>query len=244
MSRPPSPTSARGNPVSDQDKAAEFFVGSSASRSGSTCGCGRLRWVTVAAPGASTSVALIAGPDAGNEIGIRFMFSMPRSAYGHAAAGHRGRELVRWPGDPAMFKFQDPDRKTFEIVEASAEPSRARRCRGRSSSGFRVVYLGHRQETRHPRARQARRGQGRRRGQSLGPLRRIIWRPEWTWRSGPNWSGELRVLSACKPASCSPLNGVIVPPQPAGLAADQKRGAVPEARGHPRETMVPPFPTA
>ena len=68
-------------------------------------------------------------------------------------------------------------------------------------------------------------------------------------RNGPGVAGRTgRGNCGCsapaKPASCSPLNGVIVPPQPAGLAADQKRGAVPEARGHRRETMVPPFPTA
>ena len=34
------------------------------------------------------------------------------------------------------------------------------------------------------------------------------------------------------------------PPGVTGLAADQKHGAVPEVRGHRRETMVPPPPTA
>ena len=34
---------------------------------------------------------------------------------------------------------------------------------------------------------------------------------QWTWRSGPAWSGKLRVLSACTPALCSPLNGVLRP---------------------------------
>jgi hypothetical protein len=42
---------------------------------------------------------------------------------------------------------------------------------------------------------------------------------QWTWRSGPAWSGKLRVLSACTPALCSPLNGVIAPGQPAAAAS-------------------------
>ena len=33
---------------------------------------------------------------------------------------------------------------------------------------------------------------------------------QWIWRSGPAWSGKLRVLSAWTPALCSPLNGVTV----------------------------------
>src|SRR5579872_5020576 len=38
-------------------------------------------------------------------------------------------------------------------------------------------------------------------------------------RSGPAWSGKLFVLSACTPALCSPLNGVVAPAQPAATAS-------------------------
>jgi catechol 2,3-dioxygenase-like lactoylglutathione lyase family enzyme len=79
------------------------------------------RWVTVAAPGASTSVALIARPDAGADTGIRFM--VPDAEAEHTAMRQRGievGELLRWPGVPPMFEFNDRDGNKFEIVEASA----------------------------------------------------------------------------------------------------------------------------
>src|SRR5712691_4395923 len=74
-----------------------------------------------AAPGAATSVALIARPDTGAGTGIRFL--VPDAETEHAAMRQRGIEagdLLRWPGVPPMFEFKDPDGNRFEIVEASA----------------------------------------------------------------------------------------------------------------------------
>ena len=108
-----------GIPVRDQDQAVEFFVGTLGFekrldvRSGES-----FRWVTVAAPGASTSVALIAGPDSGADTGIRFL--VPDAETEHTAMQQRGIEvgdLLRWPGVPPMFEFKDQDGNTFEIVE-------------------------------------------------------------------------------------------------------------------------------
>ena len=108
-----------GIPVRDQDQAVEFFVGTLGFekrldvRSGES-----FRWVTVAAPGASTSVALIAGPGTGADTGIRFL--VPDAAAEHTAMQQRGNEvgdLLRWPGVPPMFEFKDQDGNTFEIVE-------------------------------------------------------------------------------------------------------------------------------
>ena len=79
------------------------------------------RWVTVAAPGASTSVALIARPDAGTDTGVRFL--VPDAEAEHTAMRQRGievGELLRWPGVPPMFDFKDRDGNRFEIVESSA----------------------------------------------------------------------------------------------------------------------------
>ena len=57
---------AVGIPVSDQDKAVEFFVGTLGFEKRLDVRMGEsFRWVTVAAPGASASVALIARPDTG-----------------------------------------------------------------------------------------------------------------------------------------------------------------------------------
>jgi lactoylglutathione lyase len=111
-----------GIPVSDQDKAVEFFTGMLGfekrldvrMREG-------FRWVTVAAPGAATSVALIAGPDTGADTGIRFL--VPDADTEHMAMRQRGIEvgdLLRWPGVPPMFEFKDQDGNTFQIVEGSA----------------------------------------------------------------------------------------------------------------------------
>ncbi|HEX7996156.1 MAG TPA: VOC family protein [Streptosporangiaceae bacterium] len=108
-----------GIPVTDQDKAVEFFVGMlgfekrlDAKVSDS------YRWVTVAAPGASTTVALIANPDTGGDTGIRFVVPDAEAEYG--AMQERGiqtGDLLRWPGVPPMFEFKDPDGNKFEIVE-------------------------------------------------------------------------------------------------------------------------------
>ena len=108
-----------GIPVSNQDKALAFFV--------DTLGFEKrldapisatMRWITVAAPGAATSVALIANPATGADTGIRFV--VPDAEVEHAAMRQRGihvGELLRWPGVPPMFEFQDPDGNRFEIVE-------------------------------------------------------------------------------------------------------------------------------
>jgi lactoylglutathione lyase len=113
---------AVGIPVSDQDQAVEFFVGMLGFEKRLDVRMGEtFRWVTVAAPSASTSVALIAGPHLGADTGIRFL--VPDAETEHAAMRQRGIEvgdLLRWPGVPPMFEFKDPDGNRFEIVEGGA----------------------------------------------------------------------------------------------------------------------------
>jgi len=110
-----------GIPVSDQDKALEFFTGALGfekrldARISDT-----LRWITVAAPGASTSVALIKDTNAksGADTGIRF--AVPDAEAEHDAMRQRGievGELLRWPGVPPMFEFKDLDGNRFVIVQ-------------------------------------------------------------------------------------------------------------------------------
>ncbi len=110
-----------GIPVSSQDKAVEFFTGTLGFEKRLDARMGEsFRWVTVAAPGASTSIALIASPDAGAETGIRFL--VPDARTEHTAMRERGievEELLRWPGVPPMFTFRDPDGNSFEIVQGS-----------------------------------------------------------------------------------------------------------------------------
>lgn len=108
-----------GIPVSDQNKALEFFVGTLGFEKRLDAPIGEnMRWVTVAAPGAATSVALIANSGSGADTGIRFM--VPDAEAEHSAMSQRGvtvGDLLRWPGVPPMFDFRDPDGNRFEIVE-------------------------------------------------------------------------------------------------------------------------------
>jgi catechol 2,3-dioxygenase-like lactoylglutathione lyase family enzyme len=81
------------------------------------------RWIEVAPPGATTSIALQASDGAaeiGADTGIRF--TVPDAEAEHAAMRERGvnvGELLRWDGVPPMFAFDDPDGNRFYIVEES-----------------------------------------------------------------------------------------------------------------------------
>lgn len=79
-----------------------------------------MRWIEVAPPGATTSIALNADASGGTDTGIRF--TVPDAAAEHAAMGDRGvdvGELSRWDDVPPMFAVDDPDGNRFYVVEAS-----------------------------------------------------------------------------------------------------------------------------
>src|ERR1700761_1022245 len=81
-----------GIPVSDQDKAVEFFTGPLGFEKRLDVRMGEsFRWVTGAAPGASPSAALIARHDTGADPGIRFLVPDPEPE--HAAMRQRGIEV-------------------------------------------------------------------------------------------------------------------------------------------------------
>src|SRR5260221_11650952 len=88
-----------GIPVSNQDKAVEFFTGMLGFEKRLDARPNEsFRWGTVAAPGASTSVALIANRDTGADTGIRFIG--PGAEAEHRAMRARGVEAgdgLRWP---------------------------------------------------------------------------------------------------------------------------------------------------
>jgi lactoylglutathione lyase len=110
-----------GVPVTDQDRALEFFVdtlGFEKTLDGAF-GDG-LRWIEVAPPGATTTIALVSSQgDGGVDTGIRL--STDDATADHARLRARGvdadPELLRWEGVPPMFSFRDPDGNTLYIVE-------------------------------------------------------------------------------------------------------------------------------
>jgi lactoylglutathione lyase len=113
-----------GVPVSDQDRALEFYVGVLGLEKRVDAAFGPGRWVEVAPAGAVSSVALVAAPDApriGVDLAVRFTTAdaeADRAAL--AAAGVDVDDAVfRVPGVPAMFTLRDPDGNTLVLVERS-----------------------------------------------------------------------------------------------------------------------------
>jgi len=111
-----------GVPVTDQDRALEFYVEKLgfAKQLDVPFGDGK-RWIEVAPPGATTTIALVPsrpGVPAGVETGIRFTTQdADAEQAGLRARGVDADEVLRWPGTPPMFAFRDEDGNGLEIVE-------------------------------------------------------------------------------------------------------------------------------
>jgi lactoylglutathione lyase len=117
-------------PVSDQDRALEFYVGALGfeKRLDVPHGDGG-RWVEVAPPGGTTTIALVParqGTAAGVDSGIRLALG---TVHDHAAEDiaavradlvRRGvdadPEVPHLPGVPPMFTFRDPDGNVLRVV--------------------------------------------------------------------------------------------------------------------------------
>lgn len=111
-------------PVSDQDRALEFYLETLGfeKRADTPFGKGD-RWVEVAPPGAATTIALIP-PRPGEPTGIdtHVGFTTEDVEADHASLRARGveadQEVMRMGGPvPPMFFFSDPDGNRFLIVE-------------------------------------------------------------------------------------------------------------------------------
>ena len=109
-------------PVSDQDRALEFYVGKLGfeKRIDGPFGEGQ-RWIEVAPPGAATTIALCAAPQ-GEAAGIEVSLATEDADADHAnllAQGVEADEEVMRMGDyvPPMFTFRDPDGNRFRMVE-------------------------------------------------------------------------------------------------------------------------------
>jgi lactoylglutathione lyase len=110
-------------PVTDQDKALDFYVGTlgfDTVRDVPVPGGGR--WIELSPGGGTTVVTL--EPNNGHptrgDILIRFSASDAEAAHTSLrAAGVDTDEVLRWPGTPPMFAFRDPDGNAFSITEAA-----------------------------------------------------------------------------------------------------------------------------
>jgi lactoylglutathione lyase len=114
-----------GVPVTDQDQALNFYVGTLGleKRIDMPMGGGR-RWIEVAPGGAATTIALVAaheGVPAGVETGVRLTAGSADALHADLRAqGVDAGDILRWPGVPAMFAFRDQDGNGLEIVEQAA----------------------------------------------------------------------------------------------------------------------------
>ena len=110
-------------PVTDVDRALEFYVGTLGfeTRVDAPFGDG-LRWVEVAPAGSATTVALApVGPElpAGTDTGIRLTSADADADHAilRGAGAHVDDEVLRWPGVPPMFSLRDPDGNRLYVVQ-------------------------------------------------------------------------------------------------------------------------------
>jgi catechol 2,3-dioxygenase-like lactoylglutathione lyase family enzyme len=110
--------------VSDQDRAVTFYQDALGfeKRMDAEFQPG-FRWIEVAAPGATTSIAIVAAGEeqpAGVDTGIRLV-SRDATA-DHTRLRERGvdvGDLLLWGTVPPMFEFRDPDGNVLYLVEDS-----------------------------------------------------------------------------------------------------------------------------
>jgi catechol 2,3-dioxygenase-like lactoylglutathione lyase family enzyme len=110
-----------GVPVTDQERALEFYVGTLGfeKRLDEAYGAGQ-RWVEVAPPGSTSTVALVAareGYPAGIDTGVRL--TTRDAAADHASLRARDVEMDPevTPYPVPMFSFKDPDGNQLYVVE-------------------------------------------------------------------------------------------------------------------------------
>jgi lactoylglutathione lyase len=112
-----------GIPVTDQDRALDFYVGVLGLEQLMDIPLEQLggRWIVVTPIGAETSLALVpaqAGAPAGVPTGIRLATSDAAALREELLDRHVSvGELLGWPGVPPMFTVTDPDGNGLSITE-------------------------------------------------------------------------------------------------------------------------------
>lgn len=110
-------------PVTDQDRALDFYVGKLGFDKHLDAPLPELggRWIVVGPPGASTTIALVPASDsapAGSDTGIRLVTADAAAAHQELTAGGvEADELLAWPDVPPMFTFRDPDGNQLFLVQ-------------------------------------------------------------------------------------------------------------------------------
>jgi catechol 2,3-dioxygenase-like lactoylglutathione lyase family enzyme len=114
--------SAVGIAVRDQDQALAFYTEVLGLDKQIDVPLPQLggRWITVAPPGSTTSIALVPASGknpAGVETGIRLATADAAAMHQYLRSQVAVDELLRWEGVPPMFAFRDPDGNGLEIVQ-------------------------------------------------------------------------------------------------------------------------------
>ncbi len=118
-------------PVSDQQRALEFYTGKLGLEMRVDVGYGDgQRWIEVAVPGATTTIALVRPAEGGSigvDTGIRFRTGDAQADYeGFTSRGVPVEgDIMRWPDVPAMFTFRDLDGNLLYVVEDMAQTGRS-----------------------------------------------------------------------------------------------------------------------
>jgi catechol 2,3-dioxygenase-like lactoylglutathione lyase family enzyme len=108
-------------PVSDQERALEFYVGTLGFEIRLDVPFGGGRWIEVAPPGSATTIALVLVRD--GDPGVpEVSFTTDDVDSDHASLRAGGVEtddaVLRFgAGVPPMFTFRDPDGNRFRVVE-------------------------------------------------------------------------------------------------------------------------------
>lgn len=105
-------------PVTDQERAVEFYIGTLGFEKRRDFPFAGARWIEVAPPGAATTIALVP-PTV--PVGIR-LFVADADAI-HAQLRARGVDtdpaVMRMDGAPPMFALRDPDGNDLFVVEGA-----------------------------------------------------------------------------------------------------------------------------
>ena len=110
-------------PVRDQDTALTFYVDTLGFELRLDAPISEtMRWIEVAPPSATTSLALVSGPNSpapGVDTGVRFAVGDVEGEHQRLREGGvAATDLLVWPGVPPMFTFDDPDGNRFYVVGA------------------------------------------------------------------------------------------------------------------------------